>query len=49
MNQQTLARELVQAGVLYNPGEQVTLRPDQVERLGAEGYFKKDKDTVKKS
>ena len=35
----TLARPLILAGVRREPGETVTLRPDQVERLAPQGYF----------
>ena len=34
-----LARPIVQAGVLREPGETITLTPAQVERLAPEGYF----------
>ena len=34
-----LARELIQAGELRRPGDTVTLRPDQAERLEPQGYF----------
>lgn len=37
--EKVLARPLVQAGVLREPGDTVTLTPAQVERLAAEGYF----------
>ena len=35
----TLARPLVQGGVHKAPGETVELRPDQIARLEAQGYF----------
>ena len=34
-----LAKALVQAGELKEPGETVWLRSDQIERLEPEGYF----------
>ena len=38
----TLARPLVQGGVHKAPGETVELRPDQIARLDAQGYFAAD-------
>ena len=35
----TLAKPLIQAGVRREPGEEVALRPEQIERLEPEGYF----------
>lgn len=37
-----LAKPLVQAGRLLEPGEIVRLRPDQIERLAPDGYFAED-------
>lgn len=34
-----LARPMVQAGKLYQPGDTITLTPAQVERLAPLGYF----------
>ena len=35
-----LARPLIQAGMKKEPGDEVLLRPDQIERLEPEGYFR---------
>ena len=35
----TLARELIQRGEVKQPGDEVELRPDQIECLAPEGYF----------
>ena len=37
--QRMLAKPLVQAGIECNPGDTVRLRPDQIARLEAQGYF----------
>ncbi len=34
-----LARPMIQAGIERAPGETVRLRPDQIERLQAQGYL----------
>ena len=44
-----LARELIQAGALRRPGETVTLRADQAERLAPEGYFRPTTDVGKEA
>ena len=37
--QVTLARQLVNRGRVLQPGDEVRLRPDQIEALRADGYF----------
>ena len=39
-----LAKEMVQAGNRLMPGDVVWLRPDQIERLEAEGYFESERN-----
>ena len=37
--ERVLARPMIQAGIERAPGETVRLRPDQIERLQAQGYL----------
>ena len=41
--ERVLAKPMVQGGVEHAAGETVLLRPDQVERLEADGYFAEPK------
>ena len=43
-----LAKPLIQAGVRREAGETVRLRPDQIARLEADGYFEAVKTSASK-